>query len=149
MIIENQNASYRFASEIGRHRRCDDSVDLPSFWTCGITKKPGSNVRQPGPFRIFSTARTRSCARVAVVIKPWGIHTTTLLALSSLLLVHVCRNFYSPRRGDCRSLLWLTFRERSPRRAGALATVNFRFDNGYELPIQIPTRNTKTPPTIT
>jgi hypothetical protein len=74
MIIENQNASYRFAIEIGRHRWCDDSVNLPSLWACGMPRKLTADVRHPNPFRMFSSAWARSCAWVAVVIKSWSFH---------------------------------------------------------------------------
>jgi hypothetical protein len=30
MIIENQNALYRFAAMVGWHRRCDDGENFPS-----------------------------------------------------------------------------------------------------------------------
>ena len=93
MIIENQNAPYRFSAKIGWHRRFNDSEDFLSPGAGGIVQNRTANVSDPNPFTKFLDTRARSCARRAVVIKPWHIHTGTVWPLVSSSLLRRCGIF--------------------------------------------------------
>src|ERR1700731_4635072 len=93
MIIENQNVSRRFAAKIGWHRQPNDGENFLPPGARGIARNWTANVSNPNPFTNFSSLAARSCARRAVVIKPWRIHDSTVWLLVSSPLLHRCGIF--------------------------------------------------------
>ena len=132
MIIENQDAAHRFVALIDSHWRRNDRENLSSTFARRVTDKRFVDLRYRNPFQTLRFLRRRTCPANSpgVIIKLSPVHAFTLRRFANPPRERVRGIFESPARREIYSLVWLTGR-------------------GHELPIQIPTRNTNTPPTIT